>query len=518
MKRQALLATTLLLSIYSCIPANHSNLQKPKVITSDIINGTPAAIGEFPEVVGLQTSGAIFCSGILIAPTTVLTAAHCLQGLDASEVTAIFGNSNGENSSSISALELKKYDRYFKGRMGVRSSQASGDLGIVELTHAPEHAQLAILPTGPFDLSELESTQALVVGFGAREANPNTTSIGEKYYVQVSRKTFRPGEMIFGNENPRQGGCHGDSGGPLFQFHPIKKQWVLTGIVGRPLNSAVPCTGSLGVATEIWFFSSWVNSFLQDQNKTDQQRQSESSQLIEKIMGQSTNADVLDLSGFYGLDVHALDYLPVLESVHLAGSGISTLANFERAKHWAINPFELDENARLQLAEAISSQHDIQFPMGTLVEAAMRQDQLIQTLSEANSADFFSQDEAGNLALHWAAINSDRELFELYQLSGIDLFTANVSGINALMLATDSWIQEQLLTSASLAQLNAMTVNGQSIFHFAVDHHDIALVKNLLTLGANPELFGPEASSPYEYALLKGCDEIAEILSSHLGP
>ena len=504
MKWQALLTPLLLFSICSCIPAHKLISEHLKVITSDIINGTPAASGEFAEVVGLETSGTIFCTGILITPTIVLTAAHCLSGFQASDISVIFGNSNGENSVAISVLRLQIFDHYFRGRMGVNSSQAAGDLAILELAYAPEHVQLASLPTGPFDLSELQNTQTLVVGFGAREASANTSLSGEKYYVQVSRKNFRPGEMIFGNENPRQGGCHGDSGGPLFQFSPSRRLWVLTGIVSRPLNSAVPCSESLGLATEIWYFTSWINSNLgtqsAPQNTPEQQIHTESLQLIKKIMSYSANEKALNLSGYYGLDVLALESFAPFQNVSLVGSGMKVLPNLKLAQDWLINPFELNESGRSQLAEAFASRPNIniKFPLGTLVEAAMRQDHLIQALAEKNIADFTSTDQAGNLALHWAAINGDQELFEMYQLSGIDLFSSNTSGINALMLASDSWIQEQLLKAASLAQLNAMTANGQSIFHFAIDHNDVSLVKSLLVLGANPNLFGPEASSPYE--------------------
>lgn len=44
------------------------------------MGGTPAALGEFPWQVSLQsTYGAHFCGGSIIAPTKILTAAHCVE-------------------------------------------------------------------------------------------------------------------------------------------------------------------------------------------------------------------------------------------------------------------------------------------------------------------------------------------------------------------------------------------------------------------------------------------------------
>jgi trypsin len=47
-----------------------------------IIGGEDAELGDFPYVVSLQDKGSHFCTGSLIDAKTVLTAAHCVEGID----------------------------------------------------------------------------------------------------------------------------------------------------------------------------------------------------------------------------------------------------------------------------------------------------------------------------------------------------------------------------------------------------------------------------------------------------
>lgn len=91
-------------------------------VSSEIVGGVPAT--EYPEAVIVDGTGTR-CSGVLLAPRLVLTAAHCVYGPQTYTVTA----PNAPGSPTVDVLDHTHYDSPWLGN------------GLID----PEHHDLAVL-------------------------------------------------------------------------------------------------------------------------------------------------------------------------------------------------------------------------------------------------------------------------------------------------------------------------------------------------------------------------------------
>lgn len=54
--------------------------------TQRIVGGSPTLAHEYPWIVGLSRQGKIYCGGSLISQRHILTAAHCVNGMEAADI------------------------------------------------------------------------------------------------------------------------------------------------------------------------------------------------------------------------------------------------------------------------------------------------------------------------------------------------------------------------------------------------------------------------------------------------
>ena len=187
------------------------------------------------------------CSATLVAPTVLLTAAHCTDGI-VGKVLVTFKSviAKEEPSPFAPAAHPKKgYTRAEIEKMGYLSGNPRThpdysnftavdnwfDVGVVLLDERSNRAPAELAPRNylaQFTPNVLNKTEFPVVGYGTevRKAEDGPQNPTPMSYPLLRRHTSVIGQKLTdqilqanGNENdPRAGGgtCFGDSGGPIF--------------------------------------------------------------------------------------------------------------------------------------------------------------------------------------------------------------------------------------------------------------------------------------------------------------
>lgn len=204
---------------------------------SIVIGGKPVNVADSPWVVALAsrdrfggTRDGQFCGGVLVAPTRVVTAAHCLGrqvlGGPVESVTdfrVITGRTElrAEEGREIAVRAARVNPDYDAG-------SNAGDLAVLELAEAvPAHYVLPMAEDG--HPAYAAGTDAAVYGWGdtsgfgdyayglrAAQVTVLADDVCRRAYPGDADGQYRPDSMVCAGD--RDGGkdaCQGDSGGPL---------------------------------------------------------------------------------------------------------------------------------------------------------------------------------------------------------------------------------------------------------------------------------------------------------------
>lgn len=212
-------------------PADEKPAAGPKARPS-IIRGTSASIADFPWLAAIRYKGrrlAGSCTGTVVAPRVILTAAHCLlrEGggvRKAANFTAYTGTADLKRAapSNIAgirtALTFPDYD----------PGKNLGDVGLLVLS-TPASAPALPIATPAEAALFAKGTPIAIAGWGVTRARSNrpptvlrkaeTTIQGVGYCKRQAARflpVYSPANQLCATAPPRfeVGSCHGDSGGP----------------------------------------------------------------------------------------------------------------------------------------------------------------------------------------------------------------------------------------------------------------------------------------------------------------
>ncbi|MFE3643789.1 serine protease [Streptomyces sp. NPDC059169] len=208
----------------------------PALADSVVIGGTPVAAGESPWVVALSsrdrfggTRAGQFCGGVLVAPTKVLTAAHCLSrevlGSDVRQITDLRVIAGRTDLRSPGGQEVPV--RSVRIAPGYDPNTSSADLAVLTLANALPVSH-AIATAGNGDAAYAPGTAATVYGWGdttgmatyaydLRSASVRVLSddVCARAYPGGAGGRYVASTMVCAGDAGGRDACQGDSGGPL---------------------------------------------------------------------------------------------------------------------------------------------------------------------------------------------------------------------------------------------------------------------------------------------------------------
>lgn len=183
-----------------------------------IINGTADTDPAHMAVVALTPgpNWSSFCTGTLVTPTVVVTAAHCLENRSTSDTQVFFGNNVFGSGEYRQVSEMRIHQNY-------NSQTVEYDIAIMRLS-SPAPSGVTPIPALPASIGLTAADQGSTVtfsGFGVTETN----SSGVKLRVDGPIGVVCPGPN----------GCS------------YSNAWVVARAMGYPNNPGGPAAGTRAV-------------------------------------------------------------------------------------------------------------------------------------------------------------------------------------------------------------------------------------------------------------------------------
>lgn len=209
-----------------------------------IVDGTPVAADRFTDVVAIHAASGALCTGVVVGPRQVLTAAHCgevatveVTGAPAPRAVARRVAPGGADAALVTV----------DTELGVPVRARSRDPG-----DQPADGRVHVVGFGADDPTGRR---------GAAVKNEGETVATDWACDGHRRDRFacRPGVEVLVAAGSSDS-CRGDSGGPIFDR--VDGRWRLIGVTSRGLPGARATCGGGGIYVHVGALAAWLDQEL----------------------------------------------------------------------------------------------------------------------------------------------------------------------------------------------------------------------------------------------------------------
>ncbi|XP_055904065.1 trypsin beta [Eupeodes corollae] len=230
-----------------------------------IIGGRNIAITEAPYQISMQNKGIHFCGGSIISPKVVLTAAHCIAGVDGvslSDLTCRAGSTMWSNGGQVrNIVAMISHPKY-------NPKTKEADIGVLILSPAFKF-DTGVKPIKLADGVPTDGKAGIISGWGVTRDKGVIVSTMLKCaeVTSISRKNCSQPPWDYGDEilpsmicarGDGKDACQGDSGGP-YVSKATNKLWGVVSWGRGCAREAYP-----GVYTAVVAFKKWITKHIEE--------------------------------------------------------------------------------------------------------------------------------------------------------------------------------------------------------------------------------------------------------------